>query len=110
MERHPQEEADENDSRSNLYPDDPAEFSERHFNTRSPGLRELISDRFDKRGHEPQPGLDPLGMVDEGGEDERPSRDHGQKAEGVRFSELTECRMAAGLKRHHDDLRVSAAP
>jgi hypothetical protein len=101
MERYPQENAEQNDGRSDLDPEDSAELSERDFNTRSPGLGQLISDRFDKSRHEPQPGLDPLGMIDEGREDQRPGRDHGEKAEGVRFRELAECRMAAGLNGQH---------
>ena len=101
MERYPQENAEENDGRSNLDPDDSAELSERDFNTRSPGLGQLISDGFDKSRHEAQPCLDPLGMVDEGGNDQRPCRDHREKAEGMRFSELTERRMAAGLNGQH---------
>src|SRR5713226_2500776 len=102
MEWHPNHQTEENDRVGNLNPDNPANFLEHHFKARAPRLRQLIRQGFDRMGHKPEPISDPLGMVDEGGEDQQPGCSHRQKPEGVRLRQLADGRTLRGWNGHED--------
>jgi hypothetical protein len=90
MKRQPNDQAEQDDRGGDLNPDHTAQLPEHNLEPRAPGLRDLISDGLDRMRHEAQPLANPIRMVDEGSEYQRPCRDHSQKAERVRFGQLTD--------------------
>ena len=101
MERQPNDQAEKDDRGGDLNPNNPAKFSQHDLEPRTPGLRHLISHGFDGRRHEPQPAPGPFRMIDEGGEDHRPGRDHRQEAERVGFGQLADGWAVADLRGQH---------
>src|SRR5450755_862169 len=69
MERHPDDQPQQDDRGGDLNPDHPAQLSQHDLEPRSPGLRDLISEGLDRTGHEPQRIPNPARLVDEGSED-----------------------------------------
>src|ERR1700679_67309 len=90
MEWHPDDQPEQNDRGSDLNPDYPAQLSQHYLQLRAPRLRYLISEGLDGMGHEPQRIPDPARFVDEGGEDQRPGRNHRQKAKRLRSGQLAD--------------------
>jgi len=104
VERHPDDQPKHHDCNRNLKPDNSAQLSEHDLEPRAPRFWHLIADGFDRVRQEAQRPADPLWMVDEGGEDQRPRRDHCQKAERVGFGQLADGRTVARLNGEHAGL------
>jgi len=90
MEWHPDDQPQQYDRGGDLNPDHPAQLSQHDLQPCSPRLWYLISERLDRVGHEPQRIPNPAWFVDEGGEDQRPSRKHRQKAKRLRSGQLAD--------------------
>lgn len=88
MEWHPDDQPEQNDRDSDLKPDNTAQLSEHYLKPGAPRFWYLIGNGLDRMRNEAKRLADPLWMVDEGGEDQRPRSDRSQKTKRVGFGPI----------------------
>src|SRR6202012_4590579 len=103
MERGPDDQPEHYDCNGDLKPDNSAQLSEHDLKARPPRFWHLVGDRLDQVRHEAQRLADPLRMVDEGGENQCPRRDHRRKAKSMCPGQLADGWAARDLCGQHQE-------